>query len=137
LLTVLRRFFYLRRREAVITAVRLAAALAAPVWLRRGASSTAPGYSGGWLSRFPLLFLAVRAPLHTAISVISFALTLGAGNTGRMGMRVSCAVIDIVIKAWFERSSRAYFAARAAAAAAAGAGAGGGKARARDGLKAE
>ncbi len=62
--------WYLPRRETLITLVRLSAAAAgAPLWLRRGAVTTAPGYSGGWLSRFPLLFLAVRLPLHSASSV--------------------------------------------------------------------
>ena len=106
----------MRHREAVITLARVAAAAAAPPWIRRGAVATAPGYSGGWLSRFPLLFLAVRLPLHTAISVTSFSLTLSAGNSGRLGMRLSCAIIDIAIRAWFERASRAHFTARHAGA---------------------
>ena len=95
---------------------RIAAAAAAPVWLRQGALTVAPGYSGGWLSRFPLLFLGVRTPLHTAISIASFSLTLSAGNTGRMVMRVGWAVVDIAIFGWFERSSRAHFLAVRAAA---------------------
>ena len=61
------------------------------------------------MSRFPLLFLTVRIPLHVALSIASFSVTLSAGSTGRMFMRVSCAIIDIVLKAWFERSSRAHF----------------------------
>ena len=108
-LIVRRKAWYLRHREAVLAVSRLAAAVAAPVWLRLGVLTTAPGYSGGWLSRFPLLFLTVRLPLHVVISVLSFSLTLSAGSTGRMFMRVSCSVIDIAIKAWFERSSRAHF----------------------------
>ena len=105
----------MRNREAVIVLVRLAAAAAAPVWMRRGALAEAPGYSGGWLSRFPLLFLAVRLPLHVAISIASFWLTLSAGNLGRLGTRVSWALIDVVIKAWFESVSRVHFAVTAAA----------------------
>ena len=114
-LIVLRSAWFMRHREAVITVSRLAAAAAAPVWLRHGTLTTAPGYSGGWMSRFPLLFLTVRIPLHVALVIASFSFTLSAGNTGRMFMRVSCAVIDVVIKAWFERASRARFLALLAA----------------------
>ena len=108
-LIVMHSEWFMRHREAVITVSRLAAAAAAPVWLRQGLLTTAPGYSGGWMSRFPLLFLTVRMPLHIALSIASFLFTLSAGSTGRMFMRVSCAVIDIVLKGWFERSSRAHF----------------------------
>ena len=114
-LTMLRTAWYMRNREAVIVVVRLAAAAAAPVWMRRGALAEAPGYSGGWLSRSPLLFLAVRLPMHVAISVVSFWLTLSVGNLGRLGMRVSWALIDVVIRAWFESVSRGHFAVKAAA----------------------
>ena len=106
---VLQNAWYKHHREAVITIARLAAAAAAPVWMRTGTPATAPGYSGGWMSRFPLLFLNVRFPLHIALSIASFTLTLSAGNSGRLGMRMSCAIIDIVIKTWFERSSRVHF----------------------------
>jgi hypothetical protein len=128
---VLQRAFYLRHREAVITTVRLAAAVSAPLWVRRGPLTIAPTYSGGWLPRFPLLFLSVRVPLHTALSVASFALTLSAGTYGRVGMRLAWASVDIVIMVWFERSSRAHFLARRQAAAVAAA------ARSAKSLKAE
>ena len=72
LLIVMHSEWFMRHREAIITVSRLAAAAAAPVWLRQGLLTTAPGYSGGWLSRFPLLFLTVRMPLHIALSVASF-----------------------------------------------------------------
>ena len=101
--------WYKRHREVVIVVSRLAASAAAPIWLRTGALAMAPGYSGGWMSRFPLLFLTVRFPLHIALVISSFALTLSAGNSGRMGMRLSCAIIDVVVKTWFERCSRAHF----------------------------
>ena len=106
---ILQNAWYTRHREVVIVASRLAAAAAAPIWLRTGHLVVAPGYSGGWMSRFPMLFLTVRVPLHVALVVASFALTLSAGNSGRMGMRLSCAIIDVVVKTWFERSSRAHF----------------------------
>jgi hypothetical protein len=108
-LIMLRNAWYKRHREAVIVVSRLAASAAAPIWLRTGALAMAPGYSGGWMSRFPLLFLTVRFPLHIALVISSFALTLSAGSTGRMVMRLTCAIIDVVIKTWFERASRAHF----------------------------
>ncbi len=76
------------------------------------------GYTGGWLSRFPLLFVTVRWPLHAAISAASFALTLSAGARGALTLRMLCVVADACVIAAFERSSRAHFATRRATTAA-------------------
>ncbi len=76
------------------------------------------GYSGGWLSRFPLLFTTVRWPLHTAVSITSYALTLSAGVSGAFWLRVSLGAADALVIAAFEHYSRAHFLARHAAAAA-------------------
>jgi hypothetical protein len=85
---------------------------------RAPAAPPPAGYTGGWLSRFPLLFVTVRWPLHAAISAASFTITLAAGARGALTLRMLCAVVDACVIAAFERSSRAHFAARRAAAAA-------------------
>jgi hypothetical protein len=72
----------------------------------------------------------VRWPLHAAVSLTSFALTLSAGASGVLWLRVACVLADAAVIAAFERSSRAHFVARRFVAAA-------GKPRKRSSLKAE
>ena len=132
--------WYVPRREAVISAVRLGAAWAAPLWLTAQpaqswvahsdgachprslrADAFAAVITGGWLGRLPLLALPVRWPLQAAVSLGSFALVLPRGVTGAVRVRSWATALNAAVVLAFERSSRAHFAAaRAAAGAKAG-----------------
>jgi hypothetical protein len=109
-----------RHREALVAAVRLGAAAAAPLWASTqnggAASLFQAAATGGWMGRMPMLALCVRAPLHAALTGASFAMTLPGGAAGALRLRGTASLLNAVIVFAFERDSRAHFAADAAAA---------------------
>jgi hypothetical protein len=111
------RVHYATHREAAaVTAARLCAAAAAPLWATRAAGlPLRQALSGGWLGRLPLLALVVRWPLHAFITLLSFLLTLPTGAPGLFSLRLAMVLLNVLIIAAFERVSRSHFlAARAA-----------------------
>jgi hypothetical protein len=108
--------FFTRRREAVHAFMRVAGALMLPAWVQRPGDAVSilisPVQQAMTLFGMAFFSLAavVRAPLHAALQATTFAITIaGFGITAHMRLRITVAVINLLLVAAMERASRRRF----------------------------